>query len=69
MKKKAIDPRARGSPARVLFAASFAIPFVLVLAAYAVCGIAPFGDKLLLFSDSYTQYAYFWGHFRQVLLG
>lgn len=69
MKKKAIDPRAGGSPARVLFAASFAIPFVLVLAAYAVCGIAPFGDKLLLFSDSYTQYAYFWGHFRQVLLG
>lgn len=69
MKRQAIDPRAREFSARGLFTAAFAIPFVLVLIVYIICGIAPFGDKLLLFSDSYTQYSYFWGHFRQVLLG
>lgn len=69
MRKSSVNPRAGKSPARGLFAAAFAIPFVLVLVVYIICSIAPFGDKTLLFSDSYTQYSYFWGHFRQVLLG
>lgn len=32
-------------------------------------GVAPFGDKILCFSDAYDQYIAFWAYFRNAFLG
>lgn len=63
------NTRSDEKSARLITAASFLLSFVLVLLTFALTGIAPFGDKLLLYSDSYSQYASFWAHFRAVVLG
>ena len=39
---------------RILFGAAFFITFVMVIVIYAAVGIAPFGDRTLVISDSNT---------------
>ncbi len=52
-----------------LLIAAFALSFFSVILLYAVLGIAPFGDKMLILADSESQYTSFWSYLREVFLG
>ena len=40
---------------RLLLAGTFFLPFFLLLGIYALIGVAPFGDRMLLISDGKGQ--------------
>ncbi len=48
---------------------AFILPPVFLLAAYALVGIYPFGDKSVLAIDFNSQYVYFYDYLRSVLSG
>ncbi len=52
-----------------LLAASFFLPFFLLLALYALLGIAPFGDRSLLISDGRGQYLSFFALYQDIFFG
>ena len=54
---------------RMLLAAGFALPALLMLLVFACCGIAPLGERSLGVMDMSHQYLGFFGCFRRVLSG
>jgi len=54
---------------RLLYLASFLIPFVLLLLALAYTGAVPFGEKSLLWRDAEIQYIDFVSYLRTMLRG
>ncbi len=64
-----IEGREKNARERRLLCAAFGLTFFMWLLVCALRGIAPFGNHILLFSDSYTQYICFWAYFRDLLLG
>ena len=54
---------------RPLLAASFFLPFFLLLALYALLGIAPFGEQALLLADGKGQYLSFFALYQDIFAG
>ena len=54
---------------RPLLAASFFLPFFLLLALYALLGIAPFGEQTLLLADGKGQYLSFFALYQDIFAG
>ena len=54
---------------RLLLAASFFLPFFLLLALYALLGIAPFGEQTLLLADGKGQYLSFFALYQDIFAG
>lgn len=52
-----------------LIVAAFFIPVMIILIAYAISGIAPFGDKSILMSDLSNEYVDYMVYYREILLG
>ena len=50
----------------LFLSASFLTGAALALVLAMAVGLAPFGDKRLIFSDSKSQYTSFWSYFRQL---
>lgn len=63
------NSNARRSGGNTLLFASFGLSFCLILVVYAVLGIAPFGDKTLIFADAEIQLTYFLAYLRDLILG
>ena len=58
------DRRERGLPAL-----SFFLPFFLLLGIFALLGIAPFGDRVLLISDARGQYLSYFALYKELFAG
>jgi len=58
----------KNSPNIVLWAA-FLLSFFICIVIAMVCGIAPFGDRTLILSDSTGQFTSFWAYYRDIILG
>ena len=58
------DKRERG-----LLALSFFLPFFLLLGIFALLGIAPFGDRVLLISDARGQYLSYFALYQRLFAG
>lgn len=54
---------------RIIYALSFAIPFLSMLIIYAIFGVFPFGGKTALVMDLNGQYADFFAFYHRVLTG
>lgn len=52
-----------------MLAASFFLPFCLLLAIFALLGIAPFGERSLLISDAFGQYQSFYALYQDLFAG
>ena len=52
-----------------LLAGSFLLPFFLLLALYALIGVAPFGDRMLLIADGKGQYLSFFALYQDIFAG
>ena len=50
-----------------LLAAAFFLPFFLLLGIYALLGIAPFGDRVLLIADARGQYLSYFALYQNLL--
>jgi len=56
-------------PKAGLLLAAFGITFFLIVTVYVAVGVAPFGDRTLIFADGHAQYICFWVYARDVILG
>ena len=54
---------------RLLLAGTFFLPFFLLLGIYALIGVAPFGDRMLLISDGKGQYLSFFALYQDIFAG
>ncbi len=59
-------PEKRKDP---LLAGSFLLPFFLLLALYALIGVAPFGDRMLLIADGEGQYLSYFALYQDIFAG